>query len=453
MRSEILFAKLKKASAWIAVSLASFIIFAGAAIVYAAWQDPTQSPPNGNVPAPLNVGTGTQTLLGSKRIERANPAVVLSLGTGLGVDGVFRGYSNGIFDGNVGIGTINPGATLTVRKNSPVFSLTPDTVTGQSVMQMFTKDDNGDGLFQSGDKGWHVTARGDNFSAAAERNALIFWKYDNGYNSVLTLDNDGDVVLGATESAFRFHVMSKIYQSGGGTIDQTVVLQASNNVPMPQQGQSYRPENNSPGINFANSDGAFLGALGLAGWSGAWGNYGRPRDITLASYDGNLILGAGHSSGSPLEARVFIKASDGNVGIGTNNPGGYRLYVQGPLAVNGNADKPGGGSWGTLSDGRLKDVISEFDDGLDKIIQLQPIIYHYKKDNPVSANSETEYIGFIAQDVQKVLPQAVRLSDQGYLVIENDAILWTMLNAIKELKAENDMLKKRLDAIEQSLAK
>jgi hypothetical protein len=38
--------------------------------------------------------------------------------------------------------------------------------------------------------------------------------------------------------------------------------------------------------------------------------------------------------------------------------------------------------------------------------------------------------------VQKVIPEAVTKTDNGYLVVNNDPILWTMLNAIKEQQVQ-----------------
>ena len=65
-----------------------------------AWTSPGYNPPDGNVDAPLNIGSDSQYKLGA-----------------LGVEGIFRGYSNAIFDGNVGIGITNPGAKLEVEGN------------------------------------------------------------------------------------------------------------------------------------------------------------------------------------------------------------------------------------------------------------------------------------------------------------------------------------------------
>ena len=96
----------------------------------------------------------------------------------------------------------------------------------------------------------------------------------------------------------------------------------------------------------------------------------------------------------------------GNVGIGTTIPDNL-------LTVNGTADKPGGGSWGTFSDARLKDVERTFDYGLAELMQLQPIFYRYKQDNPLALPSTESYSGFIAQDVQKVIPEAVELGSMA----------------------------------------
>ncbi|HMY72848.1 MAG TPA: hypothetical protein PLQ88_13605 [Blastocatellia bacterium] len=43
--------------------------------------------------------------------------------------------------------------------------------------------------------------------------------------------------------------------------------------------------------------------------------------------------------------------------------------------------------------------------------------------------------------MEQVLPEAVSRTASGYLQVNNDPILWTMLNSIKELKTENDTLK------------
>ena len=142
---------------------------------------------------------------------------------------------------------------------------------------------------------------------------------------------------------------------------------------------------------------------------------------------------------------------NGRVGIGTTSPDQL-------LSVNGNASKVGGGSWASFSDERLKNIKGRFTPGLNAVMRLQPLRYEYKRDNALNLKSEGEYVGFSAQAVQKVIPEAVTANDKGYLLINNDPIMWTMLNAIKEqqsqiesLRAQNNALSSRLRGVETAL--
>lgn len=141
--------------------------------------------------------------------------------------------------------------------------------------------------------------------------------------------------------------------------------------------------------------------------------------------------------------------SRGNLGIGTTAP-------DATLSVNGTADKPGGGSWSTFSDGRLKDVGGEFHHGLEALAKVQPVHYRYKAGNPLNLPSQPEFVGVVAQQVRQAIPEAVDQTRDGYLTVNNDPIIWTMVNAIKELNKkvegkniENAELKTRLEKLEQ----
>ncbi len=140
----------------------------------------------------------------------------------------------------------------------------------------------------------------------------------------------------------------------------------------------------------------------------------------------------------------FFSASDvmtiqtgGNVGIATTAP-------TATLSVNGTANKPGGGSWDVFSDERLKNIKGQFSSGLKAVMQLQPLRFEYKHDNALGINSEGEHVGFAAQAVQKIIPEAVTRNANGYLQINNDPILWTMLNAIKEQQKEIAQLREEI---------
>ena len=131
--------------------------------------------------------------------------------------------------------------------------------------------------------------------------------------------------------------------------------------------------------------------------------------------------------------RVTI-LSGGNVGIGTAAPTDL-------LSVNGTASKPGGGTWAVFSDERLKNIKGPFNSGLKAVMQLQPIRYEYKPDNALGIKMNGQHVGFGAQAVQQVIPEAVEKTANGYLMVNNDPIIWAMLNAIKEQQKEIEKLR------------
>jgi len=126
---------------------------------------------------------------------------------------------------------------------------------------------------------------------------------------------------------------------------------------------------------------------------------------------------------------LLLNPNGGNVGIGTSAP-------TDALSVSGNASKTTGGTWAVFSDMRLKNIKGSFNSGLKAVMQLQPVRYEYRADNALGIKSEGEHIGFGAQAVQKVIPEAVITNANGYLMVNSDPILWTMLNAIKEQQKE-----------------
>jgi hypothetical protein len=130
----------------------------------------------------------------------------------------------------------------------------------------------------------------------------------------------------------------------------------------------------------------------------------------------------------------MIITNQGNVGIGTSAP-------TETLSVNGTASKTGGGTWAVFSDERLKNIKGPFSSGLKAVMQLQPLRYEYKENNSLGLKSAGEHIGFGAQSLQKVIPEAVSKNSNGYLMVNSDPILWTMLNAIKEQQKEIEQLK------------
>jgi hypothetical protein len=137
---------------------------------------------------------------------------------------------------------------------------------------------------------------------------------------------------------------------------------------------------------------------------------------------------------------LALNGPGGTVGIGTTTP-------DSTLTVNGTASKPGGGSWATFSDERLKTIKGSFTPGLQAVMQLEPVRYVYKTDNALDIKSEGEHVGFGAQAVEKVIPEAVTTDDKGYRLVNNDPIMWAMLNGIKEQQKEIEQLKAEVNRL------
>jgi hypothetical protein len=97
------------------------------------------------------------------------------------------------------------------------------------------------------------------------------------------------------------------------------------------------------------------------------------------------------------------------------------------------------------SDERLKENIDDLEYGLTEILQLRPVSYNWKNDTI----NQGKQFGFIAQEVQEIMPDLINeftiTEDEEEVVrlgLDKEAIFVAMVNAIKELKAEIELLKK-----------
>jgi hypothetical protein len=156
---------------------------------------------------------------------------------------------------------------------------------------------------------------------------------------------------------------------------------------------------------------------------------------------------------SAVKTAIFAKQSNSFVGIGHTNPA-YQLHVGGDAAKT-----TGSTVWIISSDKRLKDVTGNYLKGLNEIALLNPVKFSYKTGNFRNLPADKEYVGFVAQDVKEIFPESVSQSADGYYDMDIHAINVALVNAVKELKAENDKLKEenrirdmRLEKLEKILS-
>jgi len=151
-----------------------------------------------------------------------------------------------------------------------------------------------------------------------------------------------------------------------------------------------------------------------------------------------------------------VSASDGNdqmlFGRGLTGKGDDTFFCGGS---NGAYQHNNSSSWSTTSDRRIKKNIVDCTTGLDKINQLRVRNFEYRTEeeitdfdnsSAVKVDKQGLQVGVIAQEIEEVLPDTVEQMSTGAYTVNPDNLTWYLVNAVKELSAENTALKARLDA-------
>lgn len=238
-------------------------------------------------------------------------------------------------------------------------------------------------------------------------------------------------------------------------------------------------QNTANGVSALQSNTTGMGNIGVgydAGSAITTGNYnvviGSNTGSSIATVSNTVLIADGQGN-----ERIRVDSA-GNVGIGTTAPS-YNLDVSGTLRVTGTAYTNGGyTTWTAASDQRLKDIHGSYDRGLADILGIDIVRFQYKANNTMGLDSSKEFVGVTAQNLQTAIPEAVNEETsghlKGYLTINTTPVLWTLVNAVKELyhkfvgvdrevasiKAENVQLKlenaaqaKELDDVKARLEK
>jgi len=95
------------------------------------------------------------------------------------------------------------------------------------------------------------------------------------------------------------------------------------------------------------------------------------------------------------------------------------------------------------SDERLKDNVQVIANALAKVLQIRGVEFDWNNlDEPEDGYFVRKHdIGVIAQEIEKVLPEVVGTREDGMKAVKYDRIIPLLIEAIKELKAEVDVLK------------
>lgn len=86
------------------------------------------------------------------------------------------------------------------------------------------------------------------------------------------------------------------------------------------------------------------------------------------------------------------------------------------------------GTWGSSSDVRQKENIKDISSGLDKICAMRSVSYNTIGSDP----EQKDQIGFIAQEVEEIVPEIVSTDREGYKGIAYAKLTPILVKAIQE---------------------
>lgn len=169
-----------------------------------------------------------------------------------------------------------------------------------------------------------------------------------------------------------------------------------------------------------------------------------------------LIFGTSNSFATGGTNRVTNTAMvidySGNVGIGNATPS-YKFDVTGDLRITGTPYRTGGDiAWQVPSDARLKNISGHYNAGLKEIAALTPVRYRYKPNESLKLDDSREYVGVIAQEAEKAIPESVSKDKDGYLTLNTTPIFWAMVGAIKELGRSDENFRAELKKKDEELS-
>jgi hypothetical protein len=156
------------------------------------------------------------------------------------------------------------------------------------------------------------------------------------------------------------------------------------------------------------------------------------------------------TSASDARLRIFNKSElnglvikeNGFIGMGNNAPT-VRLQVTGDIIANSIAGS---------SDARFKTNIAPIANPLQKVLALRGVNFNWNTSEfPQKMFSEKRTLGFIAQEVEKVLPEIVQTENttEGYKSVQYDKVVALLVEAMKEQQKQINQLRKQVKQLKR----
>jgi hypothetical protein len=394
--------------------------------------------------------------------------------------------------GNFGIGTSLPTALLEISNGltpaSPASAtiatynaapggsfLTGRKARGTSAAP--TAVQNGDGLLSLSGRGYGTSQFGvgggatigmratENYTNTAMGGLIQFFTTPNGTTTLtprMTINHDGNIGIGTTAPSEAVEVVRE-GQQGAGFIATTYGAEQTNGggafVIRNARGTAAAPA----AVQLGDSLGYFVGnGYGTTGFVNefAGGMVVLAGENWTDATQGALVAFITTPVGSNEGAGSMVIMPDGNVGIGTFSDIptiADKLQVFGDVRVGTTGTNgclrnfAGTGIAGSCSsDRRFKKDITPFSHVLEQVTALQPVHYFWRSEEfPNRHFGNSRAYGLIAQDVEEVLPELVATDGEGYKAVDYSELPLLTIQAVKELKTENDALKSRVAELER----
>ena len=159
-------------------------------------------------------------------------------------------------------------------------------------------------------------------------------------------------------------------------------------------------------------------------------------------FDNNASVGIGTTTGFNYTTFPTTNRLTGATVPAAN--GVYRLSIQGPVRAQ---------AYWAYSDKNLKTEIYSISNSSNIINALVGKTYKWTEEFQKEANVDNSFhYGFIAQEVEKVMPEAVIKDANGRYAVEYNAFIPVLVESQKEIMKENEKLKSRLSVMEEKFA-
>ncbi len=147
-----------------------------------------------------------------------------------------------------------------------------------------------------------------------------------------------------------------------------------------------------------------------------------------------LVIAAGAFDQINLNKKVYVNG----VALGVNVT---------PSSTAGRIDASNDIVAYSSSDERLKHNITPIENAIDKVKSLTGVEFDWKPEYKHAHGYEGHDTGIIAQQVQEVIPSAVRTNDTGFLAVRYEKLIGLLVEGMKEQQAQIEELKAKLDGL------